>query len=251
VAAVARESGIRRVIYTSSVSVYDFTKVPEGGVVTEDTPLDNVPELRGTYSMVKRLAEQTALRERPDPQTPWTILRPAVIFGNGHTGVSLVGFSLGPLLVSLGRKHKQLRLVHVTDVAEAIVAMCEDPSTAGRVFNVAHPDPLTSDQYIRACLRDKGYRGLRVIFVPQWLIACAAFCLRLLSRIVKKAPTISSARVIYNCRGVRVSSIPILAQTAWKPSDSLLAQVIAANRGRDSYRSPWEAGSPAASEVGG
>ena len=251
VAAAARESGIRRVIYTSSVAVYDLTTVPEGGMVTEDTPLESRPERRGTYSMVKCLAERTALRERSSPQTPWTILRPAVVFGNGHSGVSLVGFTLGSFLVSWGRRNRQLRLIHVADVAAAIVTMCEDPSTAGRVFNLAHPDPITAHQYIRACLRARGYGRLRVIYFPYWLFAGAAVGLRLLSRIVKRAPKISAARVIYSCRGVRISSARILTETKWKPSDSLLAQVIAADGGQRAHRLPWEIGTPHATAVRG
>ncbi|HTD42630.1 MAG TPA: NAD-dependent epimerase/dehydratase family protein [Bryobacteraceae bacterium] len=240
VAAAARDSGVRRVIYTSSVSVYDFAAVREGGVVTEESPLDVHGELRGTYSLAKCKAEQTALKERSSPQTPWTILRPAVIFGTGHSGASLVGSMLGPFLLCLGRGNKQMRLIHVKDVAEAIVTMCEDPLTAGQVYNVAHPDSLTVRQYIRACLRNKGTTKPRVVYIPSWLLACAAIGLRLLNRFVKKAPNISSARVIYNCRGVRVCSSAILRKTSWKPSDSLMAQLLASNRGPLPYCSPWE-----------
>jgi predicted dehydrogenase/nucleoside-diphosphate-sugar epimerase len=240
VAAAARDARIRRVIYTSSVSVYDFAKVRENGTVTEDSPLDDHPELRGTYSMAKRKAEQIALQERSNPNTPWTILRPAVIFDEGHCGASLAGSTLGPLLFSWGSRNRQLRLIHVKDVAAAIVTLCETPSTAGRIFNLAHPDPLSAKQYIRECLRDKGYRGLRVIYIPHWLFAGAALSLRLLHRIVKKAPSISASRVVYNCRGVRISSNPILAETTWRPSSPLLPQLIASNNGSRPYCSPFQ-----------
>jgi len=241
VAAAARDTGVSRVIYTSSVSVYDFTAVPEDGIVTEETRLDRCPDLRGAYSKAKCKAEEIAMAHLTSPQTPWTILRPAVIFGSGHSGASLVGFTLGSFLLCWGRRNKQLRLIHVSDVAQAIVTVCDDPSTAGRVFNVAHPDPLTAREYISACLRDEEHKGLKVIYIPRWLFACAAFGLRQARRFVKRLPNISSERVIYNCRGVRVSSRRILAQIAWRPADSLLAQLVSSNRVPNLYVSPWEA----------
>jgi predicted dehydrogenase/nucleoside-diphosphate-sugar epimerase len=241
VAAAARDTGVRRVIYTSSVSVYDFTTVPEDGVITEETRLDHRPDLRGAYSKAKCKAEEIAMAELFNPQSPWTILRPAVIFGNGHAGASLVGFTLGSFLFCWGRRNRQLRLVHVSDVAQAIVTMCDDPSTAGRIFNVAHPDPLTAWQYISACLRDEEHKRLKVIYIPHWLFACAAFGLRQARRLMKRLPNISSARVVYSCRGVRVSSRRLLSQTAWRPADSLLAQLVLSNRVPNPYSSPWGA----------
>jgi 2-alkyl-3-oxoalkanoate reductase len=250
VVAAARDSGVKRVIYTSSVSVYDFSAVREGESITEESQLDRHSQQRGTYSLAKCRAEEIALQERRNPSTPWTILRPAVIFGIGHSGTSLAGSRLGPFLICFGRRKKLLRLIHVADVAEAIAIICEDPSTAGQVFNVAHPDPITLQQYIRECLPKEEYGSLRVVHVPYGFFTGVVGVLRLLGLIVKKLPKISSARVKYNCRGVLVSSAAILRQTSWRPAGSLMAQLIASNRYSQQYRSPWESTKEAPSLAG-
>ena len=239
VAAAARECGVGRVIYTSSVSVYDFAAVREGGIITEDTPLDSRPELRGTYSMVKRKADDIALRELSEGRIPWTILRPAVIFGEGHAGLSLAGSAIGPLLICFGRSGKQLRLIHAADVADVIVHICRESGTAGHVFNLAHPEALSVKEYLRECF-DEGGRKPVALFVPRWAFACAAFGLRQLHRVIKKAPQISTSRVTYNCRGVRVSSDALREQISWTPSMGLKEQLQACNRAPRAARSAWQ-----------
>ena len=54
IAGAAHTSNLRRVVYLSSMSVYDYVKLRDGDVITEDSPLEEFPALRGTYSQAKR-----------------------------------------------------------------------------------------------------------------------------------------------------------------------------------------------------
>jgi nucleoside-diphosphate-sugar epimerase len=242
VADAARETGIERVIYTSSASVYDFSGLKEGSTLTEQSPLDDQPELRGTYTQAKRRAEQIAMAELRNQQTRWSILRPAVIFGKGHVGASIVGVQFGPCVFCFGRSTRQLRLIHVTDVAKAILDLCNDPSTAGEIFNVAHADRLTNRHYVKTCLVQNGARSTLVFYIPHTLMAFVAFILRTLHRVTTKAPNLSSGRVAYLCRGIRLGSDRIIQQTAWRPSEPLSDQLFASAQ-LEKTRSPWDTSS--------
>src|SRR3970040_1948674 len=57
---VATTAGVRRFVYVSSMSVYDFSKVPEGGLVDEESPLETQLALRNDYARAKSQADAIA-----------------------------------------------------------------------------------------------------------------------------------------------------------------------------------------------
>jgi len=83
------------------VAVYDIDSVGRGDTITELTPLEDAPE-KGAPLGGKRAAEDIALSEAA--RSGWTILRPAVIFGNGRDPAGLLGARLGGLVLVLGSR---------------------------------------------------------------------------------------------------------------------------------------------------
>src|SRR3974390_2561247 len=128
---LAREAGVRRVVYTSSVATMAFRT--DGIVVNEDTPV-TIDDMVGHYKRSKFLAEQQAIAAAEDGQQV-IILNPTTPIGPNDakptpTGRIFVDFLNGnfPAYVDTG-----LNLVDVTEVARAhVLALTQ--GTPGRRY---------------------------------------------------------------------------------------------------------------------
>jgi predicted dehydrogenase/nucleoside-diphosphate-sugar epimerase len=225
VAEAAKVCGLRRVVYISSMSVYDVIKVRQGEVVSEDSALEEFPTLRGTYSLAKRLAEDEALSHLQEAAPAWTILRPSVIVGNGRDILSPVGKKVGNLLLSPGSAKKILRLIHVEDVASAIVNVVQNNGTQARVFNLRSRS-LTQEQYVDEVIRKSGYENIRVIYIPYWLAKSGAFALRVLRPLSSRIPNIHKRRLASLYWNVEANSEAIRRATGWEPRSDLLQTLV-------------------------
>ncbi len=117
---LAREAGVRRVVYTSSVATMRFRT--DGLVINEDTPV-SLKDMVGHYKRSKFLAEQQAIAAAEDGQKV-VILNPTTPIGPNDskptpTGRIFVDFLNGkfPAYMDTG-----LNLVDVAEVARAHVA---------------------------------------------------------------------------------------------------------------------------------
>jgi dihydroflavonol-4-reductase len=117
---LARESGVKRVVYTSSVATMHFRR--DGLVINEDTPV-SLADMVGHYKRSKFLAEQQAIAAAQDGQQV-IILNPTTPIGPNDakptpTGRIFVDFLNGkfPAYMDTG-----LNLVDVTEVARAHVS---------------------------------------------------------------------------------------------------------------------------------
>jgi dihydroflavonol-4-reductase len=117
---LAREAGVKRVVYTSSVATMHFRT--DGMVINEDTPV-SIKDMVGHYKRSKFLAEQQAIAAAEDGQQV-IILNPTTPIGPNDakptpTGRIFVDFLNGkfPAYVDTG-----LNLVDVSEVARAHVS---------------------------------------------------------------------------------------------------------------------------------
>lgn len=120
---IAREVGIPRAVYTSSVATMGFKR--DGSIVDEDTPV-SLAEMIGHYKRSKFLGEQEAIRAARAGQHVM-ILNPTTPIGSGDakptpTGRIIVDFlnKKFPAYVDTG-----LNLVDVTEVARMHVVALE------------------------------------------------------------------------------------------------------------------------------
>src|ERR1700743_3489221 len=128
---IAREEGVRRVIYTSSVATMGFK--PDGSIVDENTPA-SLADIIGNYKLAKYLAEQEALKAAYDGQEVM-VLNPTTPIGPGDikptpTGRIVVDFlnRKFPAYVDTG-----LNLDYVEEVARAHV-VATDHGTPGERY---------------------------------------------------------------------------------------------------------------------
>ena len=225
IADVASSHNLERVIYMSSLSVYDLTNLRDGVDITETSPLEEQPESRGAYSIGKRRAEDVALSQLSAPAKGWTILRPPVIVGHGHDIFGPVGSKVGNTLVCLGSPRKRLPLVHVTDVAAAIVQVLRSENTKGQVYTVSSPSPIMVRDYVQACIRGKGDQHLRVVYVPYAAARLAGWAAALVKKLTQLGPRINRRRLLSFYRNVGVNSSLLEQHTGWRPQGELLERL--------------------------
>jgi nucleoside-diphosphate-sugar epimerase len=137
-----RAAGIDRAVFISTTAV--TTRLP-------------------ARSRSVRLMAEEQIRESG---LKWTILRPTMIYGApGDRNLSrlLALLTRVPVLpVPGGGRHLQ-QPVHVADVAGAVLSAAERPESAGTIYDVAGPEPLSFDELLRVTARAV---GSRTRFVP-------------------------------------------------------------------------------------
>lgn len=230
VADAAQRKQVKRVIYVSSLSVYEYLHAKNGSLLNEESELETQSEKRGIYSWAKRQAEDIALCNLSDDEPAWTILRPSLIFGNRRDLVSLVGPKVGNFVISFGRKGKHLKLVHVKDVARAIILTIENNCTRNRVFNVSHDDEITVNNIVQECFRQIYSKRLYVVYVSYPVCILGMIVLKIIKVFFNRGPSISRVRLAYQCRDLLLNSKAFHDATGWRPGDALLSQLIAEAR---------------------
>lgn len=163
----AREAGVDRVVYTSTVGCIGFVQDGEGD---ENTPV-TLEAMTGAYKRSKYMAEQVALEFARDG-FPVVIVNPTAPVGDHDvkptpTGKTIVDFLKGnmPAYVDTG-----LNLVDVHDVAEGHWLACEKGAPGERY--ILGSENLTLQQIFERLEKISGVRapGQRI----PWVIALAA-----------------------------------------------------------------------------
>lgn len=153
-AAVESVSPRPRLVYLSSMAAYGSAR----GVVGEAAPL--LGDL-GEYSLAKATVDRLVANALGVVR-----LRPGIVYGPGSPWWSV---GIGRLLLQhrlgdLGaRGAGGCNLVHVDDVALAVVRSLETREAAGEAFNLGPPEPLTWNEYFRRYARALGAAPLRRI----------------------------------------------------------------------------------------
>jgi len=181
VARIARENGVKRFTYCSSVA--SLCNRPGLGLITDDEPTDARIDEREIYSRGKAYTEHALTQDFASADCEFLIARPGVVMGPGtpmqHPGLGLwvrdnhcVGWGLG---------QDPLPFVHVEDVGEALARMTihEGPELDGRALNLVANVPLSAAEAVaelsRATGRDLHFHPRRFAIsqameIGKWLV---------------------------------------------------------------------------------
>ena len=140
-------SPVRRLVAVSTFSVYDYSNLPAGSVIDEQTPIDLHPQKRDEYAQTKLIQERLYREEMARREV--VILRPGMIYGRDNLWHALLGAELGPLFLRIGSR-ATLPMTYVENCAEAIVAAVDAEGVAGLTLNIVD-DPLpTQAEFVAA-----------------------------------------------------------------------------------------------------
>ncbi|GAA5183065.1 NAD-dependent epimerase/dehydratase family protein [Niveibacterium umoris] len=155
--AAARVSGVRRLVYLSSIKVNGEQTQPGRPFRPDDTPAPH-----DAYGVSKLEAEQ-AIRASGIESA---IVRPPLIYGPGVGAnfAQLVSAVSKGYLLPLGSVDNRRDLVFVGNLVDALVRIGEHPRAAGRTFLISDRAPMSTPELIRhiAHALQKRERLLRV-----------------------------------------------------------------------------------------
>lgn len=209
----AREAGVKRIIFTSSVAVYGFQSRP----TDERGPYEPFNEYGKT-----KLAAEAVYRAwaEEDPSRSLVIVRPTVVFGEGNRGNVynlLRQISTGKfMMVGAGRNKKSM--AYVGNIA-AFLAHSLVAGSGSHIYNyVDGPDMNTAElvDYIWRCLGRQG----KPTRMPRSVAMAAGYCFDLLARISGKRFPVSAIRVRKFCESTQFRAERI-ANTGFKPPFTL------------------------------
>jgi nucleoside-diphosphate-sugar epimerase len=184
VARACLKHGVRRLIYTSSISALYL-----GGrrKVMESEGADPKSEERNAYARAKAAAERVLLKFHAQEKLPVVIVRPAIVLGPGGF---LIHGALGnavsaTCLLGWGKGDNPLPCVLARDVAGAMMLAKDAPGVDGKAFNLSS-DVRPSAQEIVAYIREKTLRNYRFYPRSLWVMGLSSFVINTIKKMLHK-----------------------------------------------------------------
>jgi nucleoside-diphosphate-sugar epimerase len=190
-----KANATERLVYVSSMSVFDHAGRDPGARMTESSAFEPHPQWRGAYTQTKLTAEDCVRHAIEAGGLPAVILRPGQIFGPGAERVTPNGvIALAGRWVAVGNGAQTIPLVYADDVVDALVLAADAPAATGRVFNVVDPQPITQQAYLVRCKRKLGDE-LKIVRVPVWVFMGLGFGVEMLGKVLKRDVPLTRYRV--------------------------------------------------------
>ncbi len=222
---LCRQLKVRRVIYISSMSVYQMSGLNRKILITEDALLEQDPAARGFYTFSKLQAENVArglMAANGNGKVPTVILRPATIYGpGGPVFTPLIGVSLfNKIFMILGKKKLKLPLVYIDNLVDAIILCIEDERSSGHTFNVIDDDVTTKQNYVKK-LAQELFPSSHSVALPYWLVRSLVHFQEIAFKAMKKNPVLTRYRLSSASTDVSFSNEKIKNELSWSPRVSL------------------------------
>jgi nucleoside-diphosphate-sugar epimerase len=191
---IAREKGVRVIVFTSSVAVYGFAPIG----TTENGPINPFND----YGRTKYEAELIFRRwqeESPESRT-LVIIRPTVVFGERNRGnvYNLVKQIASGLFVMVGRGENHKSMAYVENVA-AFIQFSMGFSHGVHVFNYVDKPDFTMKLLVDKVRVALGLAPTGWFRMPFSFAYSVGFFIDLIARITNKRFAISAIRVKKFC----------------------------------------------------
>ena len=205
--AAAREAGVRRFVFLSSVKA-----MGEGSPAPyreSDTPHPVDP-----YGISKLEAERVLAEERASGGPEFVVLRPPLVYGPGVRGnfrrLLRLAYLSGRIPLPLGGIPNKRSLVSLDNLVSAIETVASHPEAADQTFLVSDAEDLSTSELIAQLAASLG-RSARLFHCPERLVRTAA-------RMVGQA---SEAERLLG--SLQVDSIKIRERLGWNPPQTVAA----------------------------
>lgn len=216
VAAAFRESGIADAVYRdvhvtstqllarAAAELPDFERFVHVSTVGVHGHIDNPPADEtapfhpgDVYQRTKAEAETWLHGFAAEHGLPYTVVRPAAIYGPGDTRLlKLFRMALKPVFILLGRGKCLYHLIHVEDLAAILIRAATHPGAMGQAFIAGSPESVTLEQMGRIVGDELGH-PVRVLRLPAWPVFLAADLCEAACRPLKRKPPLYRRRVAF------------------------------------------------------
>ena len=147
-----RQTGIQRLVYVSSPSIYAAPK-DQLAIKESDAPEEN----NLNNYICSKLASEKLFKDYPD--VPSIILRPRGLFGIGDTSIlpRVINLSQKIGIPLIGDGRQLMDMTCVENVALAIRLAWEAPDAKGEVYNITNGEPRAFRDLLEESLTGLGY----------------------------------------------------------------------------------------------
>ncbi len=169
--AALTQPGFKRFVHVSTVGVHGHIERPPANEEYPFSPGD-------VYQETKAQAELWLREFAPKNGLPFTVVRPAAIYGPGDKRLfKIFKMAAWPFFPVLGRARGQLyHLIHVEDLAGIFMLAAVHPNALGEVFIGGDPKALALADIIQI-IASEYKRKARIIRIPAWpFFRAAAVC---------------------------------------------------------------------------
>ncbi len=153
-ATAAIESGVRRLVYVSTVKV--------NGEETADTPFSegDTPNPQDPYAISKWEAEEVLRKISNESGLEIAILRPPLVYGPGVGGnfIRMLYWIKKGFPLPLGLVKNRRSMVYVENLADALMACAFHPKAANETFLVSDRETVATPELIRMLSKQMGGR---------------------------------------------------------------------------------------------
>ena len=169
-----RQTGIQRLVYVSSPSIYAAPK-DQLGIKESDAPEGN----NLNNYIRSKLASEKLFKDYPD--VPSIILRPRGLFGIGDTSIlpRVINLSQKIGIPLIGDGRQLMDMTCVENVALAIRLALETPEAKGEVYNITNGEPRAFRDLLEESLIGLGC-PIRYRKIPAYLLSGIASSLEFL-----------------------------------------------------------------------
>jgi len=123
------------------------------------------------YGASKLAAEAAVLGSARDLDA--VVLRPVAVYGpRDEDTLTFFRLAARGIIVAPGLRRRLLQLVHVSDLASALLKALDVPEQSGRVYFIAHPEVVDWDG-LGAALREAIGRNAVVVHIPSGVLRMA------------------------------------------------------------------------------
>jgi predicted dehydrogenase/nucleoside-diphosphate-sugar epimerase len=186
---------VQRLVYISSLSCLHAAAARRGDVITEDWPIELFPTKRGAYTQAKTAAEKIVLDAVRDRHLRAVLLRPGRVFGPGMTLLTPeVARRKGNFFLILGDGTRELPLVYVEDVIDAVIVAAQVSEFDGSVFHIVDRTRITQNQVVRDYISKKAKKA-KVMHLPVAVVYGLALGVELLAKVLKRPAPLSRYRL--------------------------------------------------------
>lgn len=172
--AALKNPNFKCLVHVSTVGVHGHIEKPPGD---ENSPFGPGDE----YQRTKLLAEQWLHGFAAEHKLPYTVIRPAAIYGPGDKRLFKVfRMAAKPVFPILGYGQCLYHFIHVEDLTDAMMLAAQSPQAIGEAFIVGADEPIRLEDTARIISGVLG-RKLRVLRIPAWPFfmlgyICEAIC---------------------------------------------------------------------------
>ncbi|MDR3049985.1 MAG: NAD-dependent epimerase/dehydratase family protein [Elusimicrobiota bacterium] len=187
-AALNANPKLKRFIYISSQAAMGPSASEIGKKLDEDLkPASDYGE--------SKLAAEKALKNQLKNKIPYTILRPASVYGPRDKDIFIFFNLVNKHLKPITAKKRLIQLVFVKDIAKAVISAINNEKSANKTFYLAQKKPYSWKE-VAETINKTAKKSLLPVILPDFIFKIAGFFAQSASILTKKPAVLNNQKII-------------------------------------------------------